>query len=1169
MYGKVQVCVLLLLVAAGGSTAEEKIASPSSLSQQQDCTAVAKDEETMLVFSTLGGGLTAIDPLTGETRWSIADEPAIRVPAPSDTSAHYLPDPRDGSLYRMNGLEGGLKKLPYTIPQLVASAPCRSSDGILYSGKKSDVWFLIDPKTGQREKVLGFGGAPPQAASKDADGTDSIGWATSRAVYLGRTQYTVMMYDSLATDRNSKPWNVTFFDYSAHSMAPELTKEYEFLHLTSSSSGLTATFEQNKGTPMWQKDLSSPVVAVFLLGSEGLLSVPFQTVSDEVLQEINERAESGNFDDMKLFETVYIGEAGNNLYAIPSLVDKNTATLPSEPSINLLGGPLKRRPASSPSSSAALSENNQDDAPGRGLISKASRLGGKNENIIILGHYQTPKTDDSIKLDIAPSGPASMGKGLWKHHELSTMLVGGPPGVALPKLKTPKRPQSTIGVPTDDDDDDDGEHELEYGETNETNSMKLQGSTDFIRALFSRFYMDTKLWLDAQPNKLPTILLITLFGLVVFGFYYINLQMKALKEQSQQGSQTSNSNRSSGGSGGSGSGSYSEPMDFGDGEMRVGKINFNTQNVLGKGCEGTFVFRGMFEKREVAVKRILPGCFTLADREVTLLRESDAHENVVRYFCTEQDRQFRYIAVELCAATLQDYVDGKGTSTVVAANTVTVGLLRKKISALDILRQATSGLMHLHSLSIVHRDIKPQNILLSLPDNRQRVRAMISDFGLCKKLNYGKASFSRRSGVTGTDGWIAPEMQRGQRATTSVDIFSLGCVFYYVLSDGFHPFGDNLKRQANILSDEFDLGMLRRENSQPDCRTILAEELVTDMIRSEPGKRPSAKAVSRHPLFWNNGRILAFLQDVSDRVEKLEVMTEPLRSLEKNARFVVREDWSRYLDAEITADLRKFRGYQGYSVRDLLRALRNKKHHYHELTPSMQSALGTIPHQFTQYWISRFPRLLSHSYHALADCSREPIFRPYYNEDEETENASGAVPSLSNGYKFTKPSYFKEENNDNYELIRYYENAQQMKNATKSPKRRPPAGADGSGQDGATPERKPAMGAGPNKRGTYNFGKATAVGFITRQQMREPVEPGTAGTDDQQRSLTVANGNTSEVRESMNAEGSAANQRRRYTPTGGDNQTGNQNNTMKRREVQAKVTWNLDSMVTQTEHRDE
>uniref|UniRef100_A0A182YGP4 non-specific serine/threonine protein kinase n=1 Tax=Anopheles stephensi TaxID=30069 RepID=A0A182YGP4_ANOST len=878
---------------------------------------------------------------------------------------------------------------------------------------------------------------------------------------------------------------------------------------------------------MWQKDLSSPVVAVFLLGSEGLLSVPFQTVSDEVLQDINERAKSGNFDNMKLFETVYIGEAGNNLYAIPSLVDKNTATLPSEPTINLLGGPLKGR------SPPTFGGGGQADASGRELISKASRIGGKNENIIILGHYQTPKTDDRLKLDIVPSGPsASMGKDFWKHQELSTMLVGGPPG--LPKLPNVPKNTHTIGVQTDDEPD---EPALAYGETNETSSTKLQGSTDLIRALFGRLYADTKLWLDAQPNKLPTMLMIALFGLVIFGFWYIHLQMKALQEQSQGGSQTSNSNRSgSNGSGGSGGGgSYSEPIDFGDGEMRVGKINFNTQNVLGKGCEGTFVFRGTFEKREVAVKRILPGCFTLADREVTLLRESDAHENVVRYFCTEQDRQFRYIAVELCAATLQDYVDGKGTSAVVAANRVT-------------------------------------NILLSLPDNRQRVRAMISDFGLCKKLNYGKASFSRRSGVTGTDGWIAPEMQRGQRATTSVDIFSLGCVFYYVLSDGFHPFGDNLKRQANILSNEYDLGMLRRESSQPDCRTILAEEIVSDMIQCDPGKRPTAKTIANHPLFWKNERILAFLQDVSDRVEKLEVMTEPLRSLEKNARFVVRDDWSRYLDAEITADLRKFRGYQGYSVRDLLRALRNKKHHYHELTPSMQRALGTIPHQFTQYWISRFPRLLSHSYHALADSSREPIFRHYYNDDEDTDtqhvSSGGSVPSSqSSGYKFTKPHYFNQDGNDNYELIRYYETAQLMKNSTKSPKRRPAAGgSDGQEAATSTADRKLGPGSVPTKRGTYNFGKSNAGGFITRQQMRESFESAQDATNS-----SLASGGAS--KETISGEGSsvAANQRRRYTPGADDSdnqpQTVNQTTNVRRREVPAKVTWNLDAMVSSQKER--
>lgn len=107
---------------------------------------------------------------------------------------------------------------------------------------------------------------------------------------------------------------------------------------------------------------------------------------------------------------------------------------------------------------------------------------------------------------------------------------------------------------------------------------------------------------------------------------------------------------------------------------------------------------------------------------------------------------------------------------------------------------------------------------------------MISDFGLCKKLNHDKASLSRRSGVTGTHGWIAPEIMKGQRTvsinyfkshskiltnfilfflfclqTTSVDIFSLGCVFYYVISRGSHPFGDVIKRQSNILSHEFEL----------------------------------------------------------------------------------------------------------------------------------------------------------------------------------------------------------------------------------------------------------------------------------------------------------------------------------------------------------------------------
>jgi len=91
----------------------------------------------------------------------------------------------------------------------------------------------------------------------------------------------------------------------------------------------------------------------------------------------------------------------------------------------------------------------------------------------------------------------------------------------------------------------------------------------------------------------------------------------------------------------------------------------------------------------VAVKRLLPGCFSLADREVALLRESDQHANVVRYFCTEQDHLFRYIALELATATVADVVEGRVTD-----------YASSLPSSTEIMRQALMGLAHLHSLDI-------------------------------------------------------------------------------------------------------------------------------------------------------------------------------------------------------------------------------------------------------------------------------------------------------------------------------------------------------------------------------------------------------------------------------------------------------------------------------------
>lgn len=70
--------------------------------------------------------------------------------------------------------------------------------------------------------------------------------------------------------------------------------------------------------------------------------------------------------------------------------------------------------------------------------------------------------------------------------------------------------------------------------------------------------------------------------------------------------------------------------------------------------------------------------------------------------------------------------------------------------------------------------------------------------------------------------------------------------------------------------------------------------------------------------------VRTLLQDVSDRVEKEQIDSPALIALETGNERVVRGDWRLFIDAEVATDLRKYRSYRGESVRDLLRALRNK-----------------------------------------------------------------------------------------------------------------------------------------------------------------------------------------------------------------------------------------------------
>jgi len=107
------------------------------------------------------------------------------------------------------------------------------------------------------------------------------------------------------------------------------------------------------------------------------------------------------------------------------------------------------------------------------------------------------------------------------------------------------------------------------------------------------------------------------------------------------------------------------------------------------------------------------------------------------------------------------------------------------------MRQVTEGLAYLHGEKIVHRDIKPTNILILQMGTETRMK--LADFGVSRKffLPDGDFTNSDYTSPKGTRGWIAPELYQNHRYTFKVDIFSLGCVVSYTLSGGKHPFGDD------------------------------------------------------------------------------------------------------------------------------------------------------------------------------------------------------------------------------------------------------------------------------------------------------------------------------------------------------------------------------------------
>ncbi|URE32848.1 ribonuclease 2-5A family protein, partial [Musa troglodytarum] len=426
--------------------------------------------------------------------------------------------------------------------------------------------------------------------------------------------------------------------------------------------------------------------------------------------------------------------------------------------------------------------------------------------------------------------------------------------------------------------------------------------------------------------------------------------------------------------------SLMKPNDDSDGRW-IGRL-FVSNSEIGHGSNGTVVFEGFYDARPVAVKRLLRAHHDVACKEIQNLIASDRHPNIVRWYGVEQDLDFVYISLERCVCSLSDLIHICSDSSYSASvenpisdssieNKFQVGVLKNigkdvnlwrpyglpSIQLLKLMRDIVSGIAHLHELGIIHRDLKPQNVLIS---NDRHLYAKLSDMGISKRLLEDMSSLSRNATGYGSSGWQAPEQLLHERQTRAVDLFSLGCILFFCITKGKHPFGKSFERDANIINNRMDLFLV---DHIPE-----AEHLLCQLLQLE---------VLHQPLFWSSETRLSFLRDVSDRVELEDRGNESdiLKALENIAPLAFGGKWDEKLDAAFIADMGRYRKYRFNCVRDLLRVIRNKLNHYRELPKELQETLGPVPEGFDMYFTSRFPKLLIEVYKVVyySEVSMQPI----------------------------------------------------------------------------------------------------------------------------------------------------------------------------------------------------
>lgn len=266
--------------------------------------------------------------------------------------------------------------------------------------------------------------------------------------------------------------------------------------------------------------------------------------------------------------------------------------------------------------------------------------------------------------------------------------------------------------------------------------------------------------------------------------------------------------------------------------------------------------------RIVALKMILAGQLA-SEAEVQRFRsEAEAaanldHPNIVPIYEVGQHEEQHYFSMKM--------VEGGSLADVVASGQWSVASKEGQRQAARLVAIIARAVHHAHQRGILHRDLKPGNILLApeplTPDPRPLTPTpLVTDFGLAKRLE-GDANLSQSGAIVGTPAYMAPEQAQGKKGlTTAVDVYSLGAILYELLT-GQPPFTGStpldvilqvlekeptpLRRVQPAIDRDLETICLKCLEKDPMKRYGTAEALAEDLERYGAGEPIKARPVGR------------------------------------------------------------------------------------------------------------------------------------------------------------------------------------------------------------------------------------------------------------------------------------------------------------------------------------